>query len=198
MSSLIVYTAPSAVLTAAQLRAQARVDAEEESDLLLAFLAAASRQAEEITGRPVGTTVYELRLDSFPAGDDPILLPRPKCVSIDLLSYRDQTGSAQTIAGGSRQDDVHSQPARIFPAAGSTWPATWAHGGPVVTVRFTAGTVTPEATVLQALRLAVGDWFEHREATVEGTVSRLPNGFERLLKSTRFRSRELERFLAEH
>lgn len=197
MASLTINTPPQRALTAAQIRLHSRIDHTAEDALLEAYIDAAQRQAEEITGRPVGETVYALRLSEFPAGNEPILLPRPPCKSVDLLTWIDRNGQPQTAEAEDLQIGLHCEPARIYPLPGQRWPATSPHHADAVTVMFTAGGTTINPMVLQAIRLAVADWYEHRESTVEGTVSRLPNGFERLLGGVRFRSRRLQRFLSE-
>jgi len=201
MASLVVLTPPPLPLSAADIRAQCRIDDNGEDALLEEYIAAASREAEEITGRPVGETVYQLRLNRFPLDGDPILLPRPRAVTVESVTYTDQSGESQELPAESRQDDLFSEPARIYPAVESQWPETLAGAINVVVITFTAGAEIVDPLFLQAIRLAVGDWYEHRESTVDGKLTQLPslpNGFDRLLRTLRFRSRELERFLMDH
>ncbi|WP_437193559.1 head-tail connector protein [Planctomicrobium sp. SH527] len=198
MASLITLTPAPLPLSASEIRQQSRIDDTGEDALIEEYIAAASRLAEEASGRPVGETVYQLRLNRFPDQGEPILLPRPRTITVDSISYLDASGESQSLTAPSRQDDLFSEPARIYPAVGSSWPMTQSGAFNAVTITFTAGSQIVDPLVLQAIRLAVGDWFEHRENSVEKTVSRLPLGFDRLLNGVRFRSRELQRFLHTH
>lgn len=198
MSSLITLTPAPLPLTVSDIRQQCRIDDPGEDALIEEYIAAASRLAEEASGRPVGESVYQLRLNRFPDQEEPILLPRPRTLTVESMTYLDASGESQSLPAPLRQDDVFSEPARIYPAVGSSWPATQDGSFNAVTITFTAGSQIVDPLVLQAIRLAVGDWFEHRENSVEKTVSRLPLGFDRLLNGVRFRSRELQRFLDSH
>jgi uncharacterized phiE125 gp8 family phage protein len=198
MASLIVTVPAALALPASALRGHCRVDHDGEDGIIEDFIAAAQRQAEEVSGRAIGETAYQLRLNRFPVGAEPILLPRPRAVTIDAVEYLAADGTLTDLPAESRQDDIYGEPARIYPACESQWPATQAGAINAVVISFTAGSDLIDPMVLQAIRLAVADWYEHRENTVEKTVSRLPNGFDRLLGGVRFRSRELQRFLDSH
>ena len=200
MASLKIITRPAALLTTAQARAQCRIDDTFENDLLDAYIAAAQSEAERVTGRAIGATVYRLTLDCFPDIGEPILLPRPPLVSVDAISYIDAAGDAATL--DPEADiiiDADGEPARLVPLVGNSWPDTQTDRLAAVTITYTAGVDADiDPVVLQAVRLAVAGWYEHREHVVEGSVSNLPNGFDRLLSMIRFRDRDLTRFLAEH
>lgn len=199
MSTLEAITPAAAVLETAAARLHCRIDHTDEDTLLDAYIAAAMVRAEELSGRPVAETVYRLTLDAFPAGGGPILLPRPPVTSVDAVSYLDRDGNSQALTVGNLQVDTRSQPARILPAVNAAWPATQSGAVNVVTVTYTAApTAAQSAAIVQAVRLAVGDWFEHREDVIDGSVSTIPNGFDRLLRAIRFRDQRLATFLNTH
>ncbi len=198
MSGLTIISPADPVLSAEQARAQARIDHTSEDDLLTAYVAAAMAEAEEITGRALWRTGYQLTLGRFPPGREPILCPRPRLVTVDAITYRDADGAEQALDPDGLQLDGSGEPGRLVPAVGTGWPSTQAGAAVAVTIEFTAGPEDPDPLGVQAVRLAVADWFEHREAVTEGAVSRLPNGFERLLHVRRFRHRGLSRFLADY
>lgn len=164
------------------------------------YVLAAMREAELITGRAIGETVYRLTLDRFPDLGEPILIPRPPLVSIDSLTYYDTNGDSQTLdVNADLQVDTDSEPGRIWPAVSTAWPDTQTDRINSVVITFTAGSaddVDPE--IIQAIALAVAGWFENREDTVEGSVAKLPNGFDRLCRIATFRDRDLTKFLDEH
>lgn len=168
--------------------------------MLSRYVLAAMREAELITGRAIGETVYRLTLDRFPDLGEPILIPRPPLVSIDSLTYYDTNGDSQTLdVNADLQVDTDSEPGRIWPAVSTAWPDTQTDRINSVVITFTAGSaddVDPE--IIQAIALAVAGWFENREDTVEGSVAKLPNGFDRLCRIATFRDRDLTKFLDEH
>lgn len=198
MAALTIHTAPQRVLTAAAMRLHCRIDHTAEDALLEAYIDAAQRQAEEISGRAIGETVYALRLSRFPAAGEPIMLPRPRCKSLDQVTWITPDGTTHTAEEEDFQLGLHLEPALIYPLPFQRWPETSTRHVNAVTIMYTAGETSPQPMILQALRLAVADWYQHREASLEATVSRLPNGSERLLTGVRFRSGALQRFLAEH
>jgi len=64
-------------VTIAEARLHARIDHDLEDGLLATFIAAARQHGEQLTGRQFVEAAYELSLDGFPCGDDPIELPKP-------------------------------------------------------------------------------------------------------------------------
>lgn len=201
MSSLSIITRPLPLLQTGDLRLHCRIDDTFEDDLIDAYQAAAQRECELILGRPVGQTVYRYILDRFPDADEPILLPRPPLVSVDSIAYTDAAGAGQTLdTGADVQVDQYGEPARIFPAVGATWPQTQTDKINAVVIQFTAGSDDADEVgqeTIQAIRMAVANWYKHREPAAETSLSTIPNGFFRLLKLNAFRSPELSQFLAE-
>lgn len=197
MSALTVVTAPSLPLSAADIRLHSRIDAADEDVLLADYVAAAAEAVASHIGRPVGVTQYRLALDCFPCGD--LLLPRPPAVTVDEIAYTDSAGDPQTLDPETDvQIDLAGEPARLRPLVDAAWPDTQADAVNAVQVTFTAGQTAVSPAVLQAIRLLVGTWYEHRESVTEKTVSQLPDGVARLLAGQRFRDKRLNDFLAAH
>jgi hypothetical protein len=74
-----------------------------------------------------------------------IFLPFPPLVSVDSIKYVDDaTGTQTTLAASEYSVDAVSEPARITPAYGKSWPATRNQAG-AVEVTFTAGYATQVA-----------------------------------------------------
>ena len=109
-----------------------------------------------------------------------IRLPLGKVSSVTHLKYTDANGALQTLSASTDyQTDLYSQPARIMPAYGASWPTVRADTFNVVTARFVAGygsaaTDVP-GPIREAILLAVGHWMNFQPG-VEGAVSitRLP------------------------
>lgn len=160
---LKIVTPPEAVLSTAPLsdvENHLRIDAIAEGAALNVYAKAAAQHAQEFTRRGIGSQVWDLLLDAFPAG--PINLPLPPLQSVASITYVDTNGVTQTWAAEDYTVDAVS--GRIFPAYGRWYPAT-RNVPNAVTVRFTCG--YPAANVPESIRAAmlllVGDLYENRE-----------------------------------
>lgn len=195
MSSLRIITAAADAIPIGELRLHLRVDHTDEDVVIMGYQAAAMRLVGEATGLPVGQTRYTLGLDRFPAGAEPILLPRPRLATLHELRYTDANGEAQTLT--TARTNPHATPSQVVPAWGESWPATYDVPN-AVEIDFTAGDLVVNPVLVQMVRLLVGEWYEHRENVATVSLSTLPTGFDRLAKAVRFRSVPLSRFLEAH
>lgn len=125
-----------------------------------------------VLGRALVTQTYDLVLDRFPPGREPICLDLPPVQSVvSPIAYLDANGAQQ----GLTSFVVDLVGGRIVPAWGTTWPATREMPN-AVTVRFTTGVAASQ--VSQADRLLVlalvAHYFENREPVVVGNVTAEP------------------------
>lgn len=67
-----------------------------------------------------------------------IVLPFPPLVSVDSINYIDPAGAQQTMPSGDYKVDSTTEPARIVPAYGKSWPGTRQEIG-AVEITFTCG-----------------------------------------------------------
>lgn len=183
-------TAPNhepVTLAEAKLWCRIEDDDTAQDAVLLLLIQAARERAEAITGRAFARRTFELRLDAFPvevgiAARDvaPIVIPRPPLVSLDYLTYATTDGDVSWVGSPQMWDlDVggDSNPARIVPAGGASWPTSDARPG-AIRVGFTAGYATA-SKMPQRVRLwmqaRISSWFEQRETIVVGkSVSDVP------------------------
>ncbi|MGH9649596.1 MAG: head-tail connector protein, partial [Terriglobales bacterium] len=111
------------------------------------------------------------------------------------VKYLDAAGAQQTLAAGT--DYVvaaRSEPARVMPAYGKSWPGTrnWidATGNYPVEVRFIGGYGADPKDVpenfRQAILLLVGHWYENREEVSEASLGQIPMAAEALLWQERY------------
>lgn len=105
------------------------------------LITGAREYAEHYTQRSIGSQTLELPLDEFPASDAAIELPLGPVTALTSITYTDTDGGAQTLTGA--QLDDYSVPARLFPAYGTSWPATRCVPN-AVKVRYVAGGAAPE------------------------------------------------------
>lgn len=151
-----------------------RVDGPDEDDYLRGLIAAARAWCEKFQDRAYLRQTLTMRLDRFPC-DGPIELPRSPLVSVSSIQYVDGDGDAQTLAADQYQVDAHSEPGRIVPAYGLSWPTTRCQMN-AVTIVYLAGYGTTAADVpdgvKHAVKLLVTHWYENRTAVLTGTISK--------------------------
>lgn len=93
-----------------------------------------------------------------------IFLPMPPLVSVDSIQYIDESGALQTLASTEYKVDSFSEPARITPAYGKTWPGTRNEINAVL-VTFTCGysTDTVPEGIKAWIKIRVASTYEFRE-----------------------------------
>lgn len=181
--SLVRTVAPTdTVVTTAVLRAHVRRDDTDDDTVLAAYLSAATDYAERYTQRSLMRATYRLDLDEFPAWE--ICLPMPPVASVSSVIYDATDGTATTLGGSYYRLHTGSQPARLTPAYGQSWPASRPHVGAVritYLVGETSTTAIPQSTV-QAILLLAAHWYENREQVIAGTIAtNIPLGVNELL-----------------
>lgn len=113
---------------------------------------------------------WEVVLNQFPVGGEPLELFMPPVRSIESIRYVDMNGATQTFATDDFQKDLQTFPATVFPPWGFPWPipriqpravaVTFRAGYalPVLSVDATANTLTVDQndlTVGDVVRLGV-------------------------------------------
>ena len=140
---------------------------EEDIEIVQAFIAVARAEVEACTRSSMLTQTLQRSFDRFPTA---ILLSHPPIKSISEITYVDEAGAAQTLDPAGYQSDLVSRPARLCPAPGAVWPRTQPERLNSVQVKYIAGETTPEEVnpmLRLAVRLMVGDLYEHREGELD-------------------------------
>ena len=193
----------------ATLAAHARADAGEETALLAIYLKAAIAWVQDVANRQLVNATYRLTLDRFPwpgcnyyggEGDplvgfgifDPataaIKLPRAPASAVTSIQYVDAGGDTQTLDPDLYLVDTDSEPGRILPAAGTSWPQTQLRTGAVI-VTYVAGygpgpTAVPATYQLAIMQLAA-HWYANRETVQPGSFGEVPLSVQALVKTDR-------------
>ena len=154
-----------------------------------ALVLAATKMAEDYTGRALTTQTWEMTLDSFPLyGDRSIWLPRPPLVSVTSITYVDSAGDPQTLDSAEYRVSTHREPAAVEEAYSSTWPTTRTVQE-AVKVTFSAGFGADHESVpevlQQAICLVVAYWFGNRGDEERQTSRTLPIAATHLLNMYR-------------
>lgn len=152
--------------------AKTHLRAEEAPDQLLRELITTARQlVEEITSRALLPQTWELGIGAFP---DELVLPRPPLRNVASIKYVDPDGATQVLDPSSYVVLTRSEPGRVRPAWGQSWPAARDQEDAVL-VEYTAGYDAVPAPVRHAILLTVSALYDQR---TEGSV---PDAARRLL-----------------
>lgn len=184
-------------------------DFTDDNDLVAGLIQSAREDAENITRRALCEQQWLMTLDKFPGpgmnvassnwygpqwGISPgplttlqldgvsgyeIFLTHPPLQTVDSIKYVDTSGVLQTMSASDYLVDDVSEPARIVPAYGKTWPETRNQIG-AVQVRFTCGYASAEqvpAGIKAWMKLRIASLYENREETAivrAGKIQELP------------------------
>jgi uncharacterized phiE125 gp8 family phage protein len=187
-----VITPPATLpLTLAEAKAHLRVDHDDEDALISTYLAAATKHAEEFTGRAFITQTLELVLDEF---KPQIFIPRPPLQYVMSVLYADEPSGAEQLLTENTDYvvDTANEPGWVV-AVGGEWPPTRDVVN-AVRIRYVAGYISgdspPVASVPEDIKAAIllmtGSLYSHRESVVVGTIAgQLPWNAEQLLRPKR-------------
>ncbi len=193
MSGLALFAAPLIEpCTLDELKGHLRITDSSEDELVIGYGVAARQTIESDRFPGLGismiTQTWDLYLDSFPSGIDPIIFPKPPLQTITSVSWFDPTGAETVLDVSTYQLDNTIQPgeatsmARIFPNTG--WPGVTTRKVNGVKVRGVAGfgdkTTDVPVPLTLALRQLTGTFHEFREASAEIAAKCLPYNYDTL------------------
>lgn len=175
MVALVQFAAPEGEpISLADAREQLNLNSDEGEALLNALIPAARDAAESRLNRALITQTWDLYLDQFPCGA--IQVPKASLQQVTAITYVDADGATRTLDASRYLVDSASQPGRIAPIYGSTWPVTRCQPN-AVKVRFVCGygaAAAVPAGIKQWILLQVGHWYANREAVGSKELSSLP------------------------
>lgn len=170
------------------------------ADPLIGTLIASARAAAELElRRKLITQTLDAYFDAFPAfPNERFATPRcfllPPLQSVTSITYYDTDGVEQTLAADQYTVDAISEPARIEPAYGVTWPGTREQMN-AVKVRFVAGygdAADVPACVRNWMLMRIKTLWENRDQLIVGAggLIEIPPAFiDGLLDPERVRGR---------
>ncbi len=151
-----------------------RVDINYDDNLISGLIKSAREYCENFQNRAYYTQTLELTLDNFPSNNY-IILPRPPLQSVTSIKYKDSDGNETTLDQSKYIVDTDSEPGKVVLAYGESWPSFTPYPTGAVKIQYVAGyddIASIPQMVKQAMLLLIGHWYENREATVAGTISR--------------------------
>lgn len=184
-----VVTAPTdTVLTLDDAKRQLRVTWNDDDTAITDYLHACREYAERHIpgGLALLQTTFDHKRSTFPAGRDRLYLSPPPLSSVTSATYYDTAGDSQTLT---ENTDFYTHAPDtgqgwLVPVPGTNWPDTQLERSDAVTIRFVAGYTqsTVPHLIRQAMRLALGGFWEFRESMIAGTIiAELPLGVQHLL-----------------
>lgn len=171
------------VVSVADVKANSEIVTSDRDSLIEDIITAAREEAEQITGRAIGTQTVLLQLDDFPnteatgARNGPVALPLPPFIEITSVQYVDEDGVLQTLSPDAYSvDNSGDMNAWLLPAYGTYWPAT-RKAALAVKVTFVAGysRASCPKSIKHWIMAKAGSMYEYREADMEQAPS--PVGF---------------------
>lgn len=163
-------TAPPEPITLAEANTHLRCTCDDENAYVTMLIGVARAEAENRMQRTLVPSQWRLALDAFPAAAEPISLAMPPAVTVDSLTYWQADGTQATMAPSAYLLDSISEPARLVPAPGTSWPTGLQQRPGAVLVTYSAGYATPAHVPLpvkQWMLLAIGDMYERRSRSDE-------------------------------
>ena len=194
--SINVTSAPAASpVSTADAKSHLRVDYADDDALIDSLVLAATDWAQEFTSRSFITQTVELKLDDWPGLTKAILMPRPPLQSVTSIQYIDVDGNNQTLPASEYVVDASGDIGRIYPAYAGNWPDAREILN-AITITYVAGygnaASDVPASIIAAIKLAVGHLYERREDTSVTSISQIPMGAKALLQPYRIVWRGLD------
>lgn len=121
-------------------KAHLRVISTAQDALIGALIGAARDHVETFTQRSLVTRTLSWRADAFPWGR--LEFPLAPVRKVNAVRYIDTQGVTQTWSAAEYQLDLYSEPARLAPAYGLTWPVAQRVFN-AVEIELVAGYLTP-------------------------------------------------------
>ncbi len=188
MTSYLLAGPAEEPLSLAQSKAFLRVDTDAEDALIGTLITAARLHVESLTGRALLAQSWRLVLDAWPC-DRVVTLPVGPMLSLTAITAYEADGDDHAVPLGQFLPETDVSPARILlPREMVGMPAIRERRG--IEIDYVAGFGNePDAVpsdLLQAMRVLIGYWFEHRDAVVvAGSGAVVPGGFDRLVSAYR-------------
>lgn len=177
-------------VTLAEAKLHARIDIDDDDDLVTALITTARQWVEQTTGRCLMTQQWKLTLDNWPASirdewwdgvrDGPITtleanwvdLRKSPVVSIDEVSKREEDGVEVVWDASNYYQSMQPNGfARLTRKRGVIWPIVIYRVAGAIQIKFTCGYGSNASDVpfpiRQAIKMLVAHWYETREPNIE-------------------------------
>lgn len=172
------------LLTAAEVKAQGRIDGSDEDTLIARLIAAATAHLDGpagVLGRALITQTWAM---SRRVWSERMLLPVGDVQSVVSVTYHDTLNAEQTLPASGYRLQRGAEADYLERDEATSWPSVYDRDD-AITITWIAGYGDAASDVPEAIRhaalLLVQDWFEHREASTPVSMAALPFGVRALL-----------------
>ncbi|MBT8449473.1 MAG: head-tail connector protein [Gammaproteobacteria bacterium] len=183
MSALKLQTpAASYPISVDDAKLHGRITNDAEDGYVMAIIGAATSRAEKITGRAFISQTWIEYLDCWPAQ---IYLRKGDVQSVTSVKYIDTDDVVQTLPDTEYDVDLISNPARIIPSYGNSWPSNIKNTLNPIYIEYVCGYGEDSGDVPDDIKWAifmmVAHYYENREATTDLKLIETPMGVDSLL-----------------
>lgn len=173
-------------ISVSEAKSYLRLDGTDHDAELEALITAARQYAEEQTGRAFITRTITLKMDNFLY--TPLYLPQAPIQSVTSVTYYDTAGTSQTWSSSEYTVDTSSNPGRLQPAFGYSWPDTYDELN-AITIVYLAGygdaaTDVPDIYRL-LVKMLVSHFFEDRDMATSPPMHLLPLSIRSIISNNR-------------
>jgi len=153
----VTVAVASEPISAADVKAQSRIDFDDDDALLDRLITVAREYVERYCNATWATRTVEIKCDAFADFDR---LPLAPVASISSVSYVDSVGVTQTLGADVYEERLDDMEASIVLKYGQVWPAI--RPGSRITVTAVLGADLP-APVKHAMLVHIAESYENRE-----------------------------------
>lgn len=174
------------LITLAEAKLHLRVTGADDDVLIDSYLDAATSWAQKYQQRKYLPVVCVDYLDSWPLRIRPRWMP---LISVTSIQYIDESGTLQTWSSDEYDVDAETEPGRIVPAYGYSWPSIRGDPNGIV-ITYVAGYDSADdvpGEIKTAILMLVAHWYANRETSLDTTLSEIPYGAKVLLGMERMR-----------
>jgi len=161
-------------ITLAEAKTQCRVDSSADDTYISGLISAARAWCEKRDWRRYCLQTVQMWLEEWP-DDDEIVLPKPPLRNVASIVYYTTDDLPHTLDSSVYFVDTVNEPGRVHLRYAQVWPVTPLRDYNAVCITANIGWDTPAdvpPTIKQAIKLIVGHWYENRENSTVGAVSR--------------------------
>jgi len=179
---LKLITAPATEpITLLEAKDHLKITETAEDALIAIWIEVARDYCERYQNRAYITQTWELALDEWPENEI-ISIPKPPLQSVTSIKYYDTAGKETEFPKTDYEVDTYSQPGRISPGYGKSWPSTILRPMNGIIIKFVTGyTGAVPERVKQAIKVLVGHLHENRESVDIKELKEVPFAVHSLL-----------------
>lgn len=160
-------------VTTAEAKSHLRVSIATDDTLIDTLVVAARQWFEAATWRKLVAGTETEYFDTFP---NIIRLKNPPLRDVTSIKYYDLDDAQQTLGATLYQEDIVTEPGRVRPVSGQSWPSTYDRMN-AVEVIYDAGYVNAAAvpqSIKQGILMLVAHWYENREGVADVIMREIP------------------------